>query len=341
MFKVGNDIIVDTLKEIKPDVVTLLPGYPLNSAQNAIMDGALGPDVPVLFVSNEADAVGIIIGAGQCGKKGCAVIKDKGVNVAYQLITEEVGTPGVIIVGLDIDGRGSYVCTASLPTVLKESGVITYVPRSIAELSGSIKKAFEDTIIKHRLVAVIITEDLAMQGATSLDLNVIGDRPFVPGDVDPSRIEEAVEYLKMADSVAIIIGKGVVGAERARRGLPGWPSVLGEESVTEVRELARILKEKYNKEVGLYCTRHASEFPETEGFISTGLSSGVFVEAEVTFMVGMSWDLFAVKFETECLISINLDPLAASIEMADVPLVGSAKRALQEINAKLLEVDVI
>ncbi len=341
MFKVGNDIIVDTLKEIKPDVVTLLPGYPLNSAQNAIMEGALGDDVPVLFVSNEADAVGIVIGAGQCGKKGCAVIKDKGVNVAYQFITEEVGTPGVMIVGLDIDGRGSYVCTASLPTILEESGVITYIPKNRAELSDTINKAFEETFSKHRLAAVIVTEDIVMQGASSLDLEVIGEHPFVPGDADPSKVEEAVEYLKMADSVAIIVGKGVVGADKARRGLPGWPSVLGAESLTEVRELARILREKYNKEVGLYCTRHASEFPETEGFISTGVSSGVFVEAEAVVMVGLSWDLFAVKFETECLISINLDPLAASIEMADVPLVGSAKRTLQEINAKLLEVDVI
>ncbi len=340
MFKVGNELIVDALREVKPDVVCVLPGFPLNPAQNAIIGGALG-EIPVVNVSNESDAIGIVIGAGQAGKVGCAVIKDKGVSVAFQLITEELSTPGVIIVGLDVDGRGSYCSSAMLPEILEKAGVLNFVPMNQREIPEKIKEAFAKSRESYRLAAVYITEDLAMQGVSDPAMKSIGEYSIAPGDPDPAMIEEAVQILRSCKLAAIVVGKGALGERNVKRDLPAWPSAFGDDATFEILELKKILEKKYSVKTELYSTRHAAEFPQTRGMKPTGINSGVFVDTEVLVMVGMSYDMFAVKFRAECVISINVDPLAVSIVMADIPVVGGAKRSLQRILLKLQEVDEI
>ncbi|RLF07428.1 MAG: hypothetical protein DRJ69_07150, partial [Thermoprotei archaeon] len=243
-FRTGNEVIVEALREVKPALVTVLPGFPLNQAQNAIIAGALGGDVVVVNVASELDAVGIAIGAAQAGRKACAVIKDKGVNVAYQLIAEEAATPVVLIVGLDVDGRGSYVGSVHLPKVLEETGIINVIPRSLRALYHAVKGAFEEAFRSHRMVAVHVTEDLAMQGASSMDIEVIGDTPPPSPSPRVEDVKEAVRALRLAEGVAIVVGKGCLGLERVKRGMPAWPSVLGEGCMGEVWELVEELRRR-------------------------------------------------------------------------------------------------
>ncbi len=330
MFKTGNELVVDALREVKPAVVTVLPGFPLNQAQNLIIAGALGEDVAVLNVATEADAVGIAIGAAQAGKKACAVIKDKGVNVAYQLIAEEVATPVVLVVGLDVDGRGSYVGSPHLPRVLEETGVINLIPMRHAEIYEAVKKSFEIAWREHRMVAVYVTEDLAMHGVSSEELDVIGEIAPEPPEPKLEDLEEAARALKLASSVALVVGKGCLGVETVKMGLPAWPSILGDGALEEVWGLADALKQR-GTEVRVFCTKPASVFPQTKGMIPTGINTGNFVEAEVVVLAGVSYDMFGVKFNADYVISINVDLLAASMAIADLGVVGDAKKALSHL----------
>lgn len=333
-FRTGNELIVEALREAKPDLVTVLPGFPLNQAQNAIIAGALGREVVVVNVASELDAVGIAIGAAQAGKRACAVIKDKGVNVAYQLIAEEAATPVVLIVGLDVDGRGSYVSSVHLPRVLEETGVINVIPRSLKELYEAVRGAFDEAFRSHRMVAVHVTEDLAMQGASSLDVDVIGAAPPPTPSPRVEDVREAVRALRLAESVAIVVGKGCLGLERVRHGMPAWPSVLGEGCMGEVWELAEELRRRGVK-VELYCTKPASVFPETRGLKPTGANVGGVVRADVVLLLGVSFDMFAVKLDGDYVVSVNVDPLAASMTIADLPIMGDVKEALRMMISEL------
>jgi len=316
----GSEAVLRALRRLKPDAVAYLPGFPLNEVVRKLEEG----DQPfeVIPVASEFDAVGLVVGLAQSGGFGAAVLKDKGVYVAAQLLAEEGDWPGLLIVGLDADGRGSYTCSVELPDVVREWKLRVEVPGTQEEVEDAIVRAAKTSRKEHRLACVILTEDLLLSSRP----------PSGEAQVEPTGEagwEELLRALEFYDSVALVVGKGVLGDVSGD--LPAVTSSLGNEW-KEVNRLKETLKEAGLK-VRVYCTKHASKF--LPGIPPTGVNTGNTVREDVLFLVGASFDAFAVRFESDFVVSVNPDPDAYAHRIADARFVMTLSDFVRELRERL------
>ncbi len=320
MSGLGSAEVLGALRRVKPDAVAYLPGFPLNEVVRRLEEG----DHPfeVVPVASEFDAVGLVIGLAQSGGFGAAVLKDKGVYVAAQLLAEEGDWPGLLIVGLDADGRGSYTCSVELPRVVREWKLRVEVPESQREIEDAVVRAAEAAREEHRLACVILTEDLLLSSRPPADVARV--EPTGEGDWD-----ELLRALEFYESAALVLGKGILGDVSGD--LPAVTSSLGDER-GEVDRLREAL-EGAGLEVRVYCTKHASKF--LPGIPPTGVNTGNTVREDVLFLVGASFDAFAVRFESDFVVSVNPDPDAYAHRIADARFVMTLSEFVRGLRERL------
>ncbi|WP_456481371.1 hypothetical protein [Methanopyrus sp.] len=317
---VGSREVVRALHDLEPDVVAYLPGFPLNEVVRVLEED----DHPfeVVPVASEFDAVGIVIGLAQSGGYGVAVLKDKGVYVAAQLLAEEGDWPGLLIVGLDADGRGSYTCSVELPDVLRDLKLRVEIPETQDEIREVVLKAAEFSREEHRLACVILTEDLLLSSHPP------ADSPNVEptGEADWDEFLRAVDFY---DTAAVVVGKGVLGDVSGD--LPAFTSSLGDERYA-LNDLLEILDDA-GLDVNLYCTKHASKF--LPGVPPTGVNTGNVIEEDLLILVGTSYDTFAVDFRSDFVVSVNPDPDAYAHRIADARFVMRLSDFVRELGRRL------
>jgi len=316
---IGSHEVIRALHDLEPDVVAYLPGFPLNEVVRVLEEG----DHPfeVVPVASEFDAVGIVIGLAQANGYGVAVFKDKGAYVAAQLLAEEGDWPGLLIIGLDADGRGSYTCSVELPDVLRDLKLRVKIPETQDDIYETILDAAESSRDEHRLACVILTEDLLLSSHPP------GEPEVEPtGEADWDELLRAIDFY---DTVAVVVGKGVLGD--ISRDLPAFTSSLNNER-DALNRLVEIL-EGLGLDVRLYCTKHASKF--LPGIPPTGVNTGNVVEEELLVLVGASYDTFAVDFRSDFVVSVNPDPDAYAHRVADARFVMTLSDFVRELEYRL------
>ncbi|WP_457619611.1 hypothetical protein [Methanopyrus sp.] len=316
---VGSYEVVRALHDLEPDVVAYLPGFPLNEVVRALEED----DHPfeVVPVASEFDAVGIVIGLAQADGYGVAVLKDKGAYVAAQLLAEEGDWPGLLIIGLDADGRGSYTCSVELPDVLRDLKLRVETPETQDDVYETILDAAESSRDEHRLACVVLTEDL-----------LLSSHPPGEPEVEPTGEADWDELLRAIDTydtAAVVVGKGILGDISGD--LPAFTSSLGDER-DALDRLVEIL-EGSGLDVRLYCTKHASKF--LPGIPPTGVNTGNIVGEELLILVGASYDTFAVDFRSDFVVSINPDPDAYAHSIADTRFVMTLSDFVREFERRL------
>ncbi|WP_457614470.1 hypothetical protein [Methanopyrus sp.] len=318
---VGSYEVIRALHDLEPDIVAYLPGFPLNEVVRALEEDY--HPFEVIPVASEFDAVGIVIGLAQADGYGVAVLKDKGAYVAAQLLAEEGDWPGLLIIGLDADGRGSYTCSVELPDVLRDLKLRVEIPETQEDIYGTILNAAEHSREEHRLACVILTEDLLLSSHP----------PGEPGvePTDEADWDELFRAIDTYDTAALVIGKGILGDISGD--LPAFTSSLGDER-DALDRLVEILVGS-GLDVRLYCTKHASKF--LPGIPPTGVNTGNIVEEDLLILVGASYDTFAVDFRSDFVASINPDPDAYAHSIADARFVMTLSDFVRELGRRLQE----
>ncbi len=312
---IGSYEVIRALHNLEPDAVAYLPGFPLNEVVRELEEG----DHPfeVIPVASEFDAVGIVIGLAQTNGYGVAVLKDKGAYVAAQFLAEEGDWPGLLIIGLDADGRGSYTCSVELPDVLRDLKLRVEIPETQDDIYETILDAAESSEDEHRLACVVLTEDL-----------LLSSHPPGKPEVEPTGEadwDELLRAISLYDTVAVVVGKGVLGDISGN--LPAFTSSLNDER-DALNRLVKIL-EGLGLDVRLYCTKHASKF--LPGIPPTGVNTGNVVEEELLILIGASYDTFAVDFRSDFVVSVNPDPDAYAHRVADARFVMTLSDFVHEL----------
>ncbi len=303
--RTGSEVLVEEISDLEPDLVAYLPGFPMNDVVRALEEGRVRAGV-VLPVASEFDAVGAVVGVAQAGGYGVAVLKDKGAYVAAQLLAEEGDHPGLLLIGLDADGRGSYTCSVELPRVLEEWKLGVHVPRSVDEIPTTVETAVEASVNEHRLHCVILTEDLLLTSGEPRGFEPEGEAPR------EEDWEELLRALEAYGEAVLVVGKGVLGDVSGD--LPAVVSSTGGE-IEHVWELKGML-EALGMDVEVVCTKHASKF--LPGVPPSGINVGREAEAELVFLIGASYDVFAATPRADFVVSVNPDPDAYAHAVADV-----------------------
>ncbi len=320
--KTGSEEILRAISRLEPDLAAYLPGFPMNEVVRGLEEGQVDAGM-ILPVASEFDAVGAVIGVSQAGGYGVAVLKDKGAYVAAQLLAEEGDHPGLLLIGLDADGRGSYTCSVELPEVLKEWKLGVHVPSSVNEIVGTVEKAAEASVEEHRIHCVVLTEDILLTTGRPGSFNPEGCEP---SEGDWEELERALDAY---DDVVIVIGKGVLGD--VSEDLPAVTSSTGHQ-LDRVWELKGLL-EGMGLNVRMVCTKHASKF--LPGVPSSGINVGREAKADLVFLVGASYDVFAATPDADFVVSVNPDPDAYAHSVADVSFEVTVSEFVEALRERL------